>query len=496
MVILPSMPVIREAAEMAENDGVFGANLFNAFTKVVLNIRNYVYTGGKLTTIEITNRVLAILQTKCKFVGKIILYMKVSSLLICFLLFFGIRGFADVSVEKNYVQLSGNAYITSVEKKARITQKGVQDWKGEQTVVSVYFGVPAAGMYDLSFKAKGEATMKVSYGKSDFKVKVATTDFEEIPVGKIKVEKPGYICINLAGVWKSGDTFADIEGVTVSGPAGGWVYVKDFSDYWGRRGPSVHLKYTLPKQDVEWFYNEVTVPDDGEIIGSYYMVNGFGEGYFGMQYNSLTERRILFSVWSPFDTQDPKKIPEGDRIRVQRKGKDVHIGEFGNEGSGGQSYLKYNWKAGQKYPFLMQVRPDGEGNTVYTAYFYATDEGQWRLIASFLRPKTNTWYRNAHSFLENFSPEQGYLTRRVFFYNQWSCDVSGHWEEVVQAGFTYDATAGAGVRKDYQGGVISGKGFYLKNGGFFNEPTTYGMVIMRDLNHRHPDIDFESLKKL
>lgn len=146
--------------------------------------------------------------------------------------------------------------------------------------------------------------------------------------------------------------------------------VHDFSNYWGRRGPSVHLGYTLPQgNDYEWFYNEVTVPQDGEVMHSYYMVAGFGEGYFGMQYNSKTERRILFSVWSPFDTQDPRNIPEDQRIRMLRRGDGVRIGEFGNEGSGGQSFMNYPWKAGTTYPFLMHVRPDGKGNTIYTAYF-------------------------------------------------------------------------------------------------------------------------------
>ena len=134
-------------------------------------------------------------------------------------------------------------------------------------------------------------------------------------------------------------------------------YVKDFSDYWGRRGPSVHLGYALPEGDTEWFYNEITVPKEGETMHSYYMAAGFGEGYFGMQYNSPTERRILFSVWSPFDTQNPKEIPDDQKIKLLRQGKDVHIGEFGNEGSGGQSYLKYPWKAGNTYKFLMQIRP-------------------------------------------------------------------------------------------------------------------------------------------
>lgn len=35
----------------------------------------------------------------------------------------------------------------------------------------------------------------------------------------------------------------------------------------------------------------------------------------------------------------------------------MYTGEFGNEGSGGQSYLKYNWKAGNTYKFLLQKKP-------------------------------------------------------------------------------------------------------------------------------------------
>ncbi|MEA4949691.1 MAG: DUF3472 domain-containing protein, partial [Petrimonas sp.] len=43
-----------------------------------------------------------------------------------------------------------------------------------------------------------------------------------------------------------------------------------------------------------------------------------------------------------------------------------------------------------------------------TSYFFASDENRWRLIASFLRPKTHVFYTRAHSFLENFIPGQGY----------------------------------------------------------------------------------------
>ena len=60
------------------------------------------------------------------------------------------------------------------------------------------------------------------------------------------------------------------------------------------------------------------------------MANGFGEGYYGIQVNSDTERRILFSIWSPFKTDDPNSIPDDQKIKLLKKGKGVTSGEFGN----------------------------------------------------------------------------------------------------------------------------------------------------------------------
>lgn len=394
------------------------------------------------------------------------------------------------------VGLSGNGYVTRQQGGAQITENGVAQWTNPQSVVSVYFYLHQPTTADLSLLAKGHAEIKVSYGKKSFNVQLHSDDFTQVPVGSIDVRQAGYVRIDLQGVSKQGEHFGEIKQLIADRVAGKSNYVKDFSDYWGRRGPSVHLAYALPEGDTEWFYNEVTVPKEGETMHSYYMAAGFGEGYFGMQYNSPTERRILFSVWSPFDTQNPKDIPDDQKIKMLRRGKEVHIGEFGNEGAGGQSYLKYPWKAGRTYKFLMQVRPDGKGNTVYTAYFYATEEKEWRLIASFLRPQTDTWYRHPHSFLENFNPEQGYLSRKVLFGNQWARSKEGQWTRLTDATFTHDATANAKVRLDYQGGKTRDNRFYLKMGGFFNESVPMGTKSHAEPAGHAPEIDWNALEQL
>ena len=413
-------------------------------------------------------------------------------------LFFALMACAGLTAqaEQLAVGVSGNGYVTSQPEGARITEDGIGHWSSPETVISVYFYLHQPQTVDLALLAKGHSEIKVSCGKQKFTVSLNSDEYTEVPVGKVDVKKAGYVRVDLQGVSKQGRSFGSVKQLIVDNVSGESNYVKDFSDYWGRRGPSVHLGYKLPEGDTEWFYNEVTVPKQGETMNSYYMAAGFGEGYFGMQFNSPTERRVLFSVWSPFDTQDPKQIPDDQKIKLLRQGKDVHIGEFGNEGSGGQSYLKYPWKAGETYKFLMHVRPDGEGNTIYTAYFYATDDKEWRLIASFLRPQTDTWYKHPHSFLENFNPNQGYLSREVMFGNQWARSKEGQWTRLTDATFTHDATASAKVRLDYQGGNAKNNCFYLKMGGFFNESVPMGTKFHCKPTGKAPEIDWEALEKL
>lgn len=396
------------------------------------------------------------------------------------------------------IELAGNSYVTNgQDSRLSISDDGLSGWYSSQSVISTYFYLQESGEFTMSLNAKGSSKIKVSCNNTSYDVELNSTTTSEVEVGKFYATTTGYIKVDLQGITASqSDTFGEIQSINIYG-IDDITYVHDFSTYWGRRGPSVHMSYAFPSdKDIQWFYNEVTIPNEGEVMSSYYMAAGFSEGYFGMQYNSDIERRILFSVWSPYDTQDPNEIPEEYKIKLLRQGADVYIGEFGNEGSGGQSYLVYDWKAGNTYKFLMGVEPDGNGNTVYTAYFYATDESKWRLIASFMRPKTDTWYTGAHSFLENFNPEQGYLERSVNFSNQWACTTDGEWIELHDGTFTHDATASAGVRLDYQGGINSEGSFYLKMGGFFNESTTGYTKFTSTYTATQPVIDFDALELL
>jgi len=402
-------------------------------------------------------------------------------------------GYADPIQAKSYtIPLVGNAFEVGYSSGQSTIDKHGAIISGDiKNSTRVYFKVLGTGELSIGIKGKSNsaATVQVSFRQHrktlQFEKTLTTVDF-----GQFNVPSPGYYYVDLLGL--GGRT--SITDIVISGTAvdSGVIYANNPEYYyWARRGPSCHLGYLIPtKSDVSYYYNEIVVPIGEDVIGSYYMANGFGQGYFGIQVNSPTERRVLFSVWSPFHTDDPKSIPEEERVTLLKKGSGVHTGEFGNEGSGGQSYLKYNWKAGLTYKFLLKGMPDGKGNTDYTAWFFSPAEKTWMLIASFKRPKTSTYLKGFYSFLENFDPNRGNLTREVNFNNQWVYD--GAWKKIKEAKLTVDATYHAHQRIDATGGTTS-SGYFLKMGGFFNVVEKPGTVFQFNNLNNEPEIDFSTL---
>lgn len=395
----------------------------------------------------------------------------------------------------------GNSWVVNnmEENHSVISEDGIRNWKSASSVIRTYFKTVTSGKINVGLNLKvteGSSKLRISLNGKSKVIKVSNTENQTVEVGSFEITEPGYHFVTLEGLEKTGEYFAEVDEILLGGVAtdGDVTFVKeDF--YWGRRGPSVHLSYTTPANtDVLWFYNEITVPENEDVVGSYYMANGFGEGYFGMQVNSEFERRVLFSVWSPYETQDPKSIPEEFRIIMLGKGEGVTTGEFGNEGSGGQSYKVFNWKAGNTYRFLLKGEPSVNNSTDYTAYFYAPETGKWNLIASFRRPHTSTYLTRPHSFLENFRTEVGHISRMGEYTNQWIMDTKGQWHELTKAKFTADATARKGSRVDYAGGAIGNK-FFMKNCGFFDEKTTMDTYHERTANTVAPKIDFSLLEK-
>ncbi len=396
----------------------------------------------------------------------------------------------------------GNTWVVNniAENEALIHDDGVRNWTDPKSILRTYFHTESVGDLHVGLSVKvpgGKSKIKITVGETSKDLTVHNKNIEKIDAGIFKITEPGYQFIEIQGVDKTAMVFGDIDSFWIGGAAtdGKVTFVKD-DFYWGRRGPSVHLNYTTPEgMDILWFYNEITVPKGNDVIGSYFMANGFREGYFGIQVNSDEERRVLFSVWSPYKTQNPDDIPEDYKIIMLGKGEGVTTGEFGNEGSGGQSYKVFNWKAGNTYRFLLKGEPSENNSTNYTAYFFAPEENEWKLIASFRRPHTHTYLTRPHSFLENFRTEAGCKTRKGLYTNQWVFDTNGTWHELTKAKFTADATARKGARLDYSGGA-EGDAFFMRNCGFFSDNTIIDSYHERSANGIAPNIDFAKLPKI
>ncbi|MGN5953258.1 DUF3472 domain-containing protein [Sphingobacterium lactis] len=401
------------------------------------------------------------------------------------------------------IPLAGNAFVTSPSSGFTETiadPAGLKNWTSSNTVISTYVKFPKAGKIRISVLAKAVAEgennsveLRIGDQKKSFNINSATQ--KEYMIGDFNVTA-GYVKIDLQGIRASNLYYGELSDMVISGEAtlGGLTFANktDFY-YWARRGPSCHLSYTVPtSENVSYYYSEINVPVGQDPVGSYFMANGFGEGYFGFQVNSTSERRILFSVWSPFNTDNPNNIPEDQKIKLNRKGPDVFTGEFGNEGSGGQSYLKYTWKAGTTYRFLLKGEPDGTGKTDYTAWFYKTETSEWVLIASFKRPATSTYLKGFHGFLENFSPNMGHFGRTANYMNQWVRTTAGTWMKVSEAKFTVDNTYNQKQRIDAFGGS-NATGFFLKNGGFFNDYVAPNTKFTFNNSQSAPSIDLTKL---
>ena len=112
-------------------------------------------------------------------------------------------------------------------------------------------------------------------------------NFHQQKVGQYNITQSGYHFVELMGVRKSGPYYAEVTEIILDNQAteGQLHFIGDADNYFGRRGPSCHLAYSVPSEAgaIEWFYNKVTVPVHNDIVGSYFMATGFDGGYFGIQ---------------------------------------------------------------------------------------------------------------------------------------------------------------------------------------------------------------------
>jgi len=223
-----------------------------------------------------------------------------------------------------------------------------------------------------------------------------------------------------------------------------------------RAARSVHLRYKAP--DAVIYYNETVIEQSQ--TGTYFSVCGFNHGYFGIQ-QQWKDKVVIFSVWDPGKQNNPDSVVDEKRVKLLYQGKDVKVGRFGNEGTGGQSFLKYDWKLGETYKFMIKAKVV-ENRTEFAAYFYINEEKQWKHLATFSTITNGDYLSRYYSFIEDFRRDfkSAKETRRAKFTNGWVKTVDGNWLSLTQAQFSADADE----PKTFDAGPVE-NGFFLQTGG-------------------------------
>ncbi len=144
--------------------------------------------------------------------------------------------------------------------------------------------------------------------------------------------------------------------------------------------------------------------------GTYFCVGGFNHGYLGIQEQGRGKKVVIFSVWDPGKQDDPKTVAADRQVKLLDKDPETRTGRFGNEGTGGQSFLDLDWVPGSTYRFLVTARPDLE-RTAYSAYLAVPGAEQWRLIASFSTITDGDSLKGYYAFIEDFKRDRDSATR-------------------------------------------------------------------------------------
>ena len=380
------------------------------------------------------------------------------------------------------------AYLSPDADGARVSQRsGITRWENPSVKVEWFGQFKSIGKLDVKVALRlpvGESSklrLTVAGQTVEATASGAGTNLVTLGFGEFEVKSAGYQSFTLESLNPAGKSAGDLTALILDGPA-----TKDahFNLKERRNAASVHLSYPAPRStNVQALYCEVTAVEDP--IWTFYMACGWHRGYFGMQVNSPTERRIIFSVWdSGNEAVDRDKVAAPDRVTLVAKGEGVYSGDFGNEGTGGHSHLKFQWKTGEKQRFLVTAKPVDDTHTVFSGYYFRPDKAEWMLISSWKAPKDGGWLRGLHSFSENFGGANGNAQRKALFGNQWYQTDSGEWIEITTASFSHDPT-GKADRLDRFMGVENGQ-FFLSHGGFVEGFTTFGDKFSRPATSKPP----------
>jgi hypothetical protein len=427
--------------------------------------------------------------------------------LILLFLFVSVSVYSQNSVEMDayavaYIEpLYGNgilyaADVNDYEMRLRSTQE-VESLKAK-----VYFTFNNSGQAKIEFFiSNGNLGKKLRLTFNNIKKEVSipvTNGYEWVSVIEGEIQgKPSYSCMEIQNI-TTGDV--NIKKLRINGSSNICDGIK-FSRDQGRNAAGPVLWYDVKGNNIEYFYNEITVPVK-EPHWTYFAVigwHGIGGGYCGLQnqdpHRGNEGRPLIYSVWNSSGHSNA----DGNYKAVAfATGENVTHNRFDGEGEGFQSWnSKINWQINKTYCFLIYAHVvtkvkgstgTATDTTFYSLYWKEKSEKQWRLHAIVTSPYNGGYIQTPYSFVENYVELSGHQLRKVRYSNQWAKHAEGEWHEVLSAGSSLHIQ---GPERSDKGIYVEGNGYYLWGGGYFPLHGNFGTMISRAPSNTPPPVTKE-----
>ena len=126
---------------------------------------------------------------------------------------------------------------------------------------------------------------------------------------------------------------------------------------------------------------------------TFYMAIGFTEVIWVSKLILPQSAEFLFSVWDSKDADNDPTISGDDYVKLVDKGMGVTDNSFGNEGTGGQTYINAQWKTGKTVSFIMNVLQENFKFCIIISMVQAGRIRQGNYIATWRAPKEQRYFR-------------------------------------------------------------------------------------------------------
>ena len=288
--------------------------------------------------------------------------------------------------------------------------------------------------------------------------------------------------------------------------------------------PSVHLNQWRSTASgapsgraYDWCYQEVMMPKESDIPGTYVMSLGVLDGYMGIQMNGYRNDKplhdVIFSMWDHGSVDEDPNLPDNLRANVVDYGPGVEPQRFANEGTGMKTFKSgYNWDCGTFVQFITNCRPeeatykvikDGkeeiikQKNTLVSTWYNAQDGKGWQYMATLRLANKSIYFDSWYSFLENYNWPTGQALRRGFYRNGYGhAKNANKWYHFNQVNFGHtDGGTQVGARQDFGQGDCDDfeNTFFMTTGGFIPSKVTKSKVALNKENTPVDTINLEAL---